>query len=126
VSSVRSLRMAFALLLLAGAFSAVQALAQKVDLNRYLVGKWHQDVGKMTAETVFNSNHTFTSLAWTRGTPYRNGSRGDWEIRNDNQLWMHNRECSPDACAIEWDDTKVEVIDDNHFRNRFGEVYRLK
>jgi hypothetical protein len=80
----------------------------------------------MSAETVFNSNHTFMPLAWTRGTSYRVGTESDWNIRNEDELWMHNLQCSPNPCAAEWDSTRIEVIDDDHFRNRFGDVYRMK
>jgi len=119
-------RAALAVLLLSFAVAAARVAAQRVNLNYYLVGKWHQDVGEMSGETVFNSNHTFTSLAWTRGTSYHSGARGEWEIRNEDQLWKHNFECSPNPCSAEWDDTRIEVIDQNHFRNRLGDVYRMQ
>lgn len=122
----RIMRVAIGTLALAAALCVLQAVAQQVDLNQYLVGKWHQDVGNMSGETVFNTNHTFTSLAWTRGTPYRSGARGEWEIRYGDELWMHNLECSPNKCAAEWDSTRIQVIDTDHFRNRFGDVYRMR
>jgi hypothetical protein len=111
---------------LAAPLCVAASAAQHVDLNRYLVGKWHQDVGNMSAETVFNPNQTFTSLAWTRGTPYRTGRRGEWEIRNEDELWLHNFDCSPNRCPVEWENTRIEPIDENHFRNRFGDVYRMR
>ena len=119
-------RTTLAALALVAAVYVTRTAAQQVDLNQYLVGKWHQDVGNMSAETVFNSNHTFTSLAWTRGTPYRTGGRGEWEIRNGDELWQHNIECSPNRCPIEWENTRVEVVDENHLRNRFGDAYRMR
>jgi hypothetical protein len=117
---------AIGLLIVLVAWGAVLGAAPRADLDHYLVGKWHQDVGNMSGETVFNTNHTFTSLAWTRGTTYRTGARGEWEIRNEDQLWTHNEECSPNPCIAEWDSTRVEVLDEDHFRNRFGEVYRMR
>jgi len=105
--------------------NVVPAPAQ-VDLNRFLVGKWHQEVGAMVAETVFTAGHAFTSLAWTRGTPYRTGASGRWEIKYGDQLWQYNDECSPDPCAVKSEGTKIEVIDDDRIRNKFGVAYRMR
>jgi hypothetical protein len=120
----KTIFMLLAVLVITLAIGAARSLADDVDLKSFLVGKWHQEVGDFVGDTVFNSDGTFTSLASKKGTSYHEGVKGHWQIRNENELWQHNEDCSPNDCAAEWDGTWIKVIDNDHIQNKLGDAYR--
>ena len=113
------------------------ANAYDYDLRQVLVGKWHQQTGRMVSEMVYQPNGRFTGLARTAGTNLYFYSEGTWEIRNGNILVQHNLNWSPKTLhhvdgtespliVPEWEHTQVQVVDNDHVRNQFGVAYLMK
>jgi hypothetical protein len=77
-------------------------------------------------EAVCTQNHEFTAVTIQRGTPYRFYVEGTWEIRYGNQLWQHNLRWVPDDLRIaEWEGTPIQIINADHLRNKFGDMFRM-
>ena len=125
--------------------SISSANAQAPDLRTFLVGEWRQvtqsPVGTRdvivtilrpdsTFKTIIAVNGNFNDPAWQAGT---------WEIRNGNQLWIHNQAWFPmrtidpysDPMAPRrtipvrlqpWQSWTIRVIDANHTTNESGIV----
>jgi hypothetical protein len=100
--------------------TAARAPAQQLDLQSFLVGKWHQELGPYVTDTVLNGDGTYTSITIQRGTTYWEGVQGNWEIRVGNQLWQSRRDGRlPEG-------TPIRVIDANHFQNKLGIATRVR
>jgi len=97
-------------------------------VEQYLVGKWHQEYGPYVTETVLKTDFTFTSITIQRGAPYRLYVEGDWEVRgNDDQLWTQWTYWEPRNLKKPLPEgTMIKVIDHDHFKNKLGDVYRVR
>lgn len=132
-------------LVIATSFTTSSVYAQGPDLQTFLVGEWRQvtrsPVGTQdvivvvlrpdhTFKTTIAVNGNFNDPAWQAGT---------WEIRNGNQLWIHNQAWFPmrtidpysDPMAPRrtipvrlqpWQSWTIRVIDANHTTNESGIV----
>ena len=121
-----SLRLALAGMLFAVALTATRTPAQS-RMERFLMGKWHQEYGPYITETVLNGDGTFTSETIQRGAPYRLYVEGTWCVRYENQLWMEWYNWEPHTVNRPLPEgTMVEVIDQDHFRNKLGVATRAR
>ena len=110
------------------ALPLLPAPAPTTRVEQYLVGKWHQEYGPYVTETVLKTDFTFTSITIQRGAPYRLYVEGDWEVRgNDDQLWTQWTYWEPRNLKKPLPEgTMIKVIDHDHFKNKLGDVYRVR
>lgn len=124
---LKSFSAALAALLIAIILLAGPAPANPASLETYLVGKWHQEYGPYVTETVLTAKHTFTSITVQPGTPYRLHVEGTWEIRNEDELWLEWTDWVPHNIQKPLPEgSKIEIIDQDRFRNKLGIVTRMK
>ena len=119
---------AFLVSLFAFSLIPVRAPARASRMEEYLFGKWHQDYGAYSTETVLKTDFTFTSITIQRGAPYKLYVEGNWEVRgNDDELWMEWTRWEPSNLRKPLPEgTWIRVVDRNHYRNKFGDVYRVR
>lgn len=124
---LKSFSVALAALLIAIILLAAPTPANPPSLETYIVGKWHQEYSPYVTESVFTAKHTFTSITVQQGTPYRLYVTGVWEIRNDDELWMEWTDWVPhDVAKPLPEGSKIEIIDQDHLRNKIGIATRMK
>jgi len=116
-----------AVLVLAIGLTERDARAQQPDLHAFLIGKWHQEYPPYVTETVFTAGGVFTSITVQRGAPYRLYVQGRWEIRYGNQLWQEWESWEPRTLTKPLPEgTAIQVIDQNHIRNKLGVATRMR
>ncbi len=131
----RAANLAVVLSLTIGTFAPL-ANAQQRDLRTFLVGTWRQPTQLGYVETVFQSFGGFKSVIYVNGTNDPARLTGGWEIRNGNELWMHNMAWYPmyerhydgTKTPIQvrpWDSTPIDIIDANHVRTSAGVSTRV-
>ena len=121
-----SKRITFAALLIGVAAIVAQARAQPTDLKKLLVGKWHQEYGPYVTETEFLRNGIFNSITIQKGAPYRLYVQGEWEVHDNRDLWTYPKRWEPSDVRMFAEGSRIEVINENHIRNKLGDVYRVK
>lgn len=122
-------RMLVALLVCAAAAILAQTPAQSYDLERLLMGKWRQQYGPYVTVAVYTlrgSYHEFTAVTVQRGAPYRLYVVGEWRVNNNRDLWTYPKRWEPSDVRMFAEGTPIQVIDYNHFRNKLGDVYRVR
>ena len=120
--------------------TAMVPSAGALDLRTYAVGTWRQPMKSVIGttdiyETTYRADGTFIQYIYVNGN--RNYSpawvSGRWEVRQGNQVWMHNLGWFPvynrsNATRVqveEWTSTAVQIVDANHARNRAGVATRI-
>ncbi len=125
MSHQRSLCMALSILFLAVALLSAPAPAKPRLTPQYLFGLWRQTYGPFVTQTQLNTDFVFRSITVRPGTSYRLQVTGTWKLEG-NMFWMTWVEWYPHTMPKPLPEgTAVEVIDDNHFRNKLGIVTRV-
>src|SRR5215468_11568837 len=105
-------RLLAVLLVFATATLPAQTSAQTYNLERLLMGKWHQEYGPYVTETVFSLRgqyHEFTSVTVQRGAPYRLYVVGEWRVNNNRDLWTYPKDWQPHDVRMFAEGTPINV-----------------